>query len=153
VLPDIERKLIVATRSLQQFFVAFLHLFWYAVCGLLVLVMVYGLRLGRSRIFATPAAHPRCACFVAGEPGGGSVSRRGVGGCAAGGCVGVQTERGQARGVCVQAAGGCGYTTSWDVHAESSAPVLFQSPLKISHCWQYCNCRYCSEPMYSLVLP
>ncbi|MEA1870451.1 MAG: hypothetical protein U9N09_10015 [Euryarchaeota archaeon] len=42
-MPDIERKLIVATRSLQQFFVAFLHLFWYYVCGLLVLVMVYGI--------------------------------------------------------------------------------------------------------------
>jgi len=72
VLPDIERKLIVATRSLQQLFAAFLHLFWYDVCGLLVFVMVYGLRLGHSRIFA---AYSCCACFVAGEQGGGRLRR------------------------------------------------------------------------------
>ncbi len=38
---------------------------------LLVLAMIYCLRLGRSRIFAAPAAYSCCACFVAGEPGGG----------------------------------------------------------------------------------
>ena len=50
----------------------------------------------RHRIFA---AHSCCACFVAGEPGGGSISRRGVGGCAAGGCVEVQEQGGGREGL------------------------------------------------------
>jgi len=57
----------------------------------------------RRRIFAT---HSCGACFVAGEPGDGDISRRGVGGCAAGGHV-SETEWGRA-GTWVQAAGGCG---------------------------------------------
>ena len=50
--------------------------------------MVYGLRLGRSRIFTAPAAYSYCTCFVAGEPGGG--------------CVLVQRGRMRRRG-CVEA--------------------------------------------------
>jgi len=60
--------------------------------------MVYDLRLGRSRIFAASAAYSCCACFIADEPGGGSISRCGVaGGCAAGGCVEVHSGGGQGR--------------------------------------------------------
>ena len=59
----------------------------------------------QPRIFA---AYPCCACFVAGEPGGGSVSRRGVGGCAAGGCVEVRGGGGQGRGCRRRAAVGEG---------------------------------------------
>ena len=70
--------------------------------------MVYGLRLGRSRIFAALQPPIRAsACFVAGEPGRRGHLRAVAGGCAAEGVVEVQTGWGRA-GTCVQAAGGCG---------------------------------------------
>jgi len=39
--------------------------------------------------------------------------------------VGVWKREGAGAGSEWWTAGGCGYTTSWDVHTESSAPFLF----------------------------
>ena len=85
-------------------------------------VRVYGLRLGRSRIFAAPTTH---SCFVAGELGGGGICAV-VGGCAADGCGEVQSREGQAEAR-VQAAGGCGGMHPIDTHTRwSKRPHLQQ---------------------------
>jgi len=62
------------------------------------------------------------ACFVAGEPGGGSIY---VVEWADAPPVGVWKREGAGAGSEWWTAGGRGYTTSWDVHTESSAPFLF----------------------------